>query len=246
MNIEDKIRKLFALAKDPGATENEAETALSMAQKLAMEYSVDIVKIQTGGGELKDDIVRFKLFTTKNKELYRGYIANALSNIYPCKPYWSYERREEDEGLRTVTLNLHIMNVVVPRSFEQAIKSTLDFISWQIDQEYREALKADPSLSQVQRRKEFLYGCCSTIAERAQTLKKRLTTDDEFARAQTGQNALVLAETREQILNEAYDFLQGEGVHLVRSRSRKTYRTSDATLAGRSAGRNVQFHRGLN
>ena len=43
-NVVDKIRKLLRLARDQGATENEAAVALGMAQRLMMQHNITDVE----------------------------------------------------------------------------------------------------------------------------------------------------------------------------------------------------------
>ena len=242
MNIEEKIRKLFALAKDPGATEAEADTALRMAHKLAVKHSIDIVKLQTG--ETDEGFVRFQLYNKKILESYLGNINRTIAHLYPAKAYWTEDIVESENIHGTTKSRVHVVMIACPRSFEQAIRNTFDFIAWQIDREYRKALKNDRSLTLPLRRKEFLSGCTRQIEARAERFKLRLMSDDEFAQREAGEKALVIKETFKTIMADCREFLESEGIHLVPVKTRG-YSVTSATRAGIKAGNNVRFHQQL-
>lgn len=58
--LVDKLQKLLALARDGGATEGEANTAMAMAQKIARDNNVSIATIELQGGNAGDDAARLK------------------------------------------------------------------------------------------------------------------------------------------------------------------------------------------
>jgi hypothetical protein len=58
--IVDRLRKLLALARDGGATEGEANSAMELAQKIALNNNISFASIELAGGSSGDEGKRVK------------------------------------------------------------------------------------------------------------------------------------------------------------------------------------------
>lgn len=79
--IADKIQKLLALAGN-NPSQEEAETAALMAQKLIAKYNVDMSSL-TGEQEIKYKLLKA---THPNNNGYRSPLAVIIANNFRCKP----------------------------------------------------------------------------------------------------------------------------------------------------------------
>ena len=89
----DRIKKLLRLARDPGATPAEAESALLQAQRIMAENGLeDGEVIDTAAPEaaiLDEDIL-----VVRRREFWRGRLAVVVARNFRCKMYW----RGRDDG----------------------------------------------------------------------------------------------------------------------------------------------------
>lgn len=78
--IVEKIRKLLRLAKDKGATENEAANALAMAQKLMLQHNIQNV-------EEKIDVQAVKgRWTNEGRDdKWEQVVAQAVAKLFTCR-----------------------------------------------------------------------------------------------------------------------------------------------------------------
>ena len=228
LNFEEKIKKLLALADNPGASENEAEVALAMAQKLAAKHAVDITKLQTG--EIEEGFVIFTLRQGKRINPVEKRLSSALQALYACKPFISGKTE---------------IKVACPKSMELAIKNTFEWLIRQIEKECQKDLPDEyfgRERSEFER--TFKWACAVKIVDRAQDLTKKLTTDNGFAQAEAGTTSLAIRESRKDLMSKAYDELAANGIHLVRSAGSKI-KAGSGTVAGSLAGNRVQLRQGL-
>ena len=78
----EKIRKMLALARDRGATEQEAASAMAMASKLMMEHDVSEEELERppDGGELWHS----ELIATEGSA-WRLLVAHAVGELHACR-----------------------------------------------------------------------------------------------------------------------------------------------------------------
>jgi len=78
----EKIRKMLALARDRGATEQEAASAMAMASKLMMEHDVSEEELEKppDGGELWHS----ELIATEGSA-WRLLVAHAVGELHACR-----------------------------------------------------------------------------------------------------------------------------------------------------------------
>ena len=77
--LMDKIRKLFALANCEGATENEAATALRMANKLLDKHSISTI-------DLADEReVSLSFLPLEGRQKWMRTIINGVARLYDCR-----------------------------------------------------------------------------------------------------------------------------------------------------------------
>lgn len=120
--VIDKIRKLLAVARDKGATEHEAATALAMAQRLMLEHDVknveDHVEVQAVRGEWMN--VHF------DDKWYR-MLAAGVASLFNC---------------RTLFNSLGDVKFVGKPENIEVCQVTLLWVVDQVEELYKEALKS--------------------------------------------------------------------------------------------------------
>lgn len=80
-NIIERIRKLLVLAKDKGASEAEAATAMKMASDLMMKYNIDAGAV----AEEREEVRVTRGNRTEPLAKWEGIIAQAVSHLYDCR-----------------------------------------------------------------------------------------------------------------------------------------------------------------
>lgn len=78
--IMDKIRKLYRLANDAGAIENERNVALEMAQRLMLQHNIKDVE-----DERVVEAIRGEWMNVDRGELWEMYVASAVAVLFNCR-----------------------------------------------------------------------------------------------------------------------------------------------------------------
>lgn len=120
--IVDRIRKLLRLAKDKGASEAEAASALAKAQELMLQHNIDHVD-----DEDKPGIVQGEISPDRWDSKWHLYIANAVAELFTCRTLWNKQC-----NFRFVGMPLNV----------QAAEVTFPFVIDQIETLYKEGLNA--------------------------------------------------------------------------------------------------------
>lgn len=75
----DRIRKLFRMARDRGASENEAATAMEMASRLMLEHNLDERDIEDHSNEAVVSI------PFPSREIWQSYIGSVCGALHACR-----------------------------------------------------------------------------------------------------------------------------------------------------------------
>lgn len=158
-NIQDKIRKLLRLAKDKGASEHEAATALAMANKLMLQHNIDHIEDEghDGPNVVSGDAVHFEEKVVK----WHIFVAGAVGELYRCR---------FTHGSRSITFHGRKINV-------DMASETLSFVIHQVEALYKEGLKAfRNSLGRLDKetrgefRQTFKEACALRLFQRAKEI----------------------------------------------------------------------------
>ena len=85
--MHDKIRKMMALANDPGATPEEAANAAAMAAELALKYNIDMASIQIDEAPKPKEFVvgGYSIKVTPRDRKAGLHLAGGVSKLYAVK-----------------------------------------------------------------------------------------------------------------------------------------------------------------
>jgi hypothetical protein len=78
--IVEKIRKLLRLARDKGATEAEAATAMTMASKLMLQHNIDNVE-----EKVEEIAVRGEWHNVEIDKKWQQILMSAVAKLYNCR-----------------------------------------------------------------------------------------------------------------------------------------------------------------
>lgn len=214
-NIQDKIRKLFALANDKSATEGEATNALAMATALMAKYNIDHIPDKSN--------VKGDRRTTGKLDNWQLWMMTVCARLNGCKTARgrltsSFFGRPEDTA---AAWEMHI------------------FLINQIERLYKRDLP--PRLSQSARanyRRTYKQACSIRLYERADEILTALRTQDHQI---SGCTALVVAQSFDQRMHEAEEFIRSQGMTIRTGKSRATH-VGLGTFEGMRAGDEVKIN----
>lgn len=161
-NVVKKIRKLLRLARDKGATEHEAMTALTMAQRLMMQHNIHDVEEQR-----EIHAIRGEWMEVDKGDKWEMITAQAAAMLFNCR-----------NVVRTRS-GAHQF-VGKPENVEACGDAFL-WICSQIEVLYKEALRTyGGSLSRSGRadlRRSFKYACASRVYWRCKDIVAKARND---------------------------------------------------------------------
>ena len=203
--VSDKIRKLLALSEDEGASEHEASLAMEMAQKLATQYAIDLAKLlrseESAGGMGVEFVHRTMARQERQADFWWTRIAVTVGRLYHLPVFTT-----KHHGYSAV-------NVAGPEELVDGASDTFHYLVKQVEALYKQNLPRGLSQKdRAQYRKNFKWACASRLVTRASELTQQITG--------SGKNELVVV-SRGQVMDEAYRYLQTEGIHLKRGRAPK-------------------------
>lgn len=218
-NIVERIRKLLRLARDKGASENEAATALAMAQKLMLQHDISNVEDEV---EVKAVWDRNRVVGQGMDEIWHRSVVVSISKMFNCR-HVSYGKGKFGYSF-----------VGKPENIEVA-ELTFLWVCEQVEALYKEGLRTFRnqmgSLSKEVRgnfRSTFKEGCARRIQHRINEIVA--TARNEIP----AHMALVVVD---QSLAEADDLLKG----VTRMRSIKWKQPGFGSGAGYNAGSQVKL-----
>lgn len=224
--MKDRIRKLFALANDKAATEDEAAAALKIAMGLMAKYGIEQASIS--------DKPLSKAMEKKLAEAIKDYqitIISAAATLYGCKVIVL------GRGKAGVEIFGREENV-------EATHMTALWLGRQLESFYKQALPS--GLSQKERsefRRTFKQACATRVSGRAWRMYYDMTHNTQTAQEATGKNALVVLGHFDQMFAEA-DAAIASKYGKVKEVTRKS-RAGSGTMAGLQAGDQVKLRREL-
>lgn len=215
-NAIDKVRKLLALARDKGATEAEAASAMAMASRIMLDHN------------LSEDMIGDK------SEIYGGmwgtlqprwslWLGLAVGKLYSCQHVFAVLRSSDGK-----TTNRWIGRELNVRACEE----TFQFIIDQVEREYKRELKRwGRKLTQPMRaelRKTFKEACAMRVLHRCEEII-------EHHRKGVNQHALVVIDDMMVEINRQLDAKKTKRKELaIRS-------TGIGSGSGYVAGNNIQL-----
>lgn len=218
-DIIERIKKLQRLNTQRGATEAEALTAASLAQKLILEHNITQTELSIrvdAKNCIKDAFVSIRA-----KQPSWTRVAINIERLYGtiC---WMERKMEDvlDMGFEVETVQVVYYGFPVDVAGSIA---TLSIIALALETE----LEGLPRKTKSIARKSFEIGFCDRINERLKEMRQR--SSDAFRNASKG--ALVVL--KEQLVQEEFNKL---GVTLTRSKTSNTSIDANAYRAGRNAG----------
>lgn len=221
--IVEKIRKLLRLARDAGATEAEAATAMAMAQKLMLQHDIDNVEEVVEQLAMRGDWQKMDPNATK----WQRVLAQAVAKLYNCRTMISGSGKY-----------MHIQ-FVGKASHVLVCADTLQWIIEQVNDLHKQALvafrdKLGGSLSKYHYRDfrhTFKEACAMRIYQRAEEIVAAARNEIPH------HMALVVID---QSLAAADDLIQ-EVCGGRKGRSIKLRKYGYGTGAGHAAGNKVQL-----
>jgi len=211
-NVMDKIRKLFALAKDEGATENERLVALEMAQRLMLQHDIQNVE-----EERVVEAIKGEWMHVDKKQRWEAYAAGAVAMLFNCR------------SLMLKHTGSHQF-VGKPENIE-ACGETFLWVCAQIEVLYKEALRnyggALGKSGRADLRKSFKEACAARVFERCKEIVARARNDIP------AHMALVVID---QSLAAADDLIKG-----VKKAKASSPKLGRGTIAGQLAGDRVRL-----
>jgi hypothetical protein len=222
VNTIEKIKKLLRLgASNSGASDAEAESAMSMAAALMAKHAVQV----TLDGDDAPEAVRGAP-DWKFDEVWHRECAAAAGYLYYCRAIFYG--------------NKGIAFVGRPDNIE-ACNATLHYLVAEVERLYKANLpKGLDKATRAEYRRTFKFACGRRLAARAWAIMETLRNDDAKAIAATGSKALVVVQSIDTQLAEADDMLKAAGVKTAKNVMRKG---GNGTLAGQRAGNTVQLQK---
>jgi Protein of unknown function (DUF2786) len=121
-DIVEKIRKMLRLARDAGATEAEAATAMAMAQRLMMQHNIDNVEEVVEQIAIAGDWHNYEI-----DKKWQQLLLMAIAKLYNCRSLMNRSGRVQFIGKAS--------NVLV-------CADTLQWVTEQVSDLHKQALKA--------------------------------------------------------------------------------------------------------
>lgn len=121
-NIVEKIRKMLRLARDKGASEAEAASAMAMAQRLMMRYNIDNVEEKVEQIAIRGD---WKNYEVDKK--WQQMLLSAVAKLYNCRSIFTRSGAVQFVGKPASVL---------------VCADTLQWVTDQVNDLHKQALKA--------------------------------------------------------------------------------------------------------
>ncbi len=226
--IKAKIAKMLAIAKDRGASEAEAATAMSMATKMMLLHGIQEAELQQS-----QEIAG----RSENTELDRDWqevIAQAAGDLFGCMTLLTRDR------IKGTPCFYYIGR---PENHDAA-KQTFNYLLDQVERLYKAGLPRGMVQSQrAQFRRTFKYACACRIGHRARELVEEMKRG-EHTQEVLGGTALVVQGYFDKLADEVDEFLKSTGMQ-VRMKRAKPRAAGNGTAAGLAAGNAVNLRSAL-
>lgn len=223
-----KIAKMLAIAKNRGASEAEAATAMSMATKMMLLHGIQEAELQ----ESQSIAGR-----SENTELDRDWqeiCAHAAGNLFGCMTLFT------KDSISGAPVFYYIGR---PENHDAA-KQTFNYLLDQIEGLYKAGLPR--GMNQRDRanfRRTFKYSCASRVYHRAAELVAEMKRG-EHTKEVVGGTALVVQGYFDKLKDEVDEFLKNVGMK-IRTKQSKPRAFGLGTASGAAAGNAVNIRSAL-
>lgn len=216
-DIVNKIKKLLALAADKAATEDEAATAMRMAQGLMLKHQIEESALNVTQAQAKE--LR-KLHPLQRHELL---LASAAATLFGCTTL------VYDTGKAGYAFFGRPDNC-------EAASETLLFLCNQVERLYKQNLTAGLTKQmRAEYRRTFKFACASRVAQRA----RELMASPQRMAIEAGSTSLVVQSHFKTLLEEAQKIMP------LYKESRISGSFGSGTSDGRRAGDAVKLRKEL-
>ena len=222
-NIRDKIRKLLALARDKGATENEASNAMTMATALMAKYRIDQSEL-----EVKSSITGSCMFG--DWYLWAARVVGAAAEL--CAVRWSIHASGPD--------SFNAINFYGPELDMHMAADMFNYLLNEVEKAYKRDLpKGMTKAERSEFRKTYKFACANRLWTRAGDIVQEMKRNDQAAKA-TGSRALVVAASFDQQLSEIEEWMKQQGMKLTHKAQKA--KVGSGTFAGHVAGDTININ----
>jgi len=227
-NMKVKVAKMLAIARDRGASEAEAATAMSMATKMMLLHGIKEAELQTS-----QEIAG----RSENVELDRDWqeiIAQAAGNLFGCMTLLTRDRIKGTPCFYYVGR---------PENHDAA-KQTFNYLLDQVERLYKAGLpRGMVQSARAQFRRTFKYACACRIAHRARELVEEMKRGEHTTEV-SGGTALVVQGYFDKLADEVDAFLASTGMK-IRTKQARPRASGNGTAAGLAAGNAVNLRSAL-
>ncbi len=215
-DIINKIKKLLALAGDKGATEDEAATALRMAQGLMLKHRIEESALAQHSPALAKML--HKSIPLQKHELL---LVSAAAVLFGCTVL-VYDKGKAGYAFFGRPDNC------------EAATETLSFLCSQVERLYKSDLKSGMTkAARAEYRKTYKWACSARVEARA----RALVTNPQAMAQSIGSTALVVRSHYEKLLQEAKEIMP------TCSSMKLKGSYGSGTNQGTSAGDNVRLRK---
>lgn len=218
-DIVNKIKKLLTLAADKAATEDEAATALRMAQGLMLKHQIEEAELNV----TKEQARELRKFHPLQK--HELVLCFAAAQLFGCESL-VYDRGKAGYAFYGRPDNC------------EAAGETLLWLCNQVERLYKANLT--PGLTKAMRaeyRRTFKFACASRVSQRV----RDLMANPQRMAVSAGSTALVVQSHFKNLLAEAREIMPKTGVRSLNISASHGSGTDD----GRRAGDQVKLRREL-
>lgn len=218
-DIINKIKKLLTLATDKGATEDEAATALRMAQGLMLKHQIEQATVTAHSPALAKMLS--KPHPLQKHELQ---LASAAAILFGCTVI-VYDKGKAGYAFFGRPDNC------------EAAQETLLFLCNQIERLYKSDLASGLTKAmRAEYRRTYKWACSVRVAQRAH----HMVTNPQTMASSIGSTALVIRSHYEHLLEEARSIMPNNTKTMKMQGS-----YGSGTAQGTVAGNNVRLRKEL-
>jgi hypothetical protein len=230
MALNDKIRKLMALATHPGSNAQEAAAAAAMAAELALKYNIDLESVSQETTKQAKVFMRGNTaFKVSPRDRSAGFaIQHGIAKLYGVKPAYHYDGSQNHMWYIGQEHNVAVANSWSEYLWNACLKANVEYSRRRIYDSAKERYRADQTF-----RLTFSREVCSRLEEKQQRMK-------DTGVSSTG-TALVVVNWYEAERKEIQAWVDNT-MKMKTTTSKAKRIDSGAALAGHEAGRRVGLH----
>lgn len=229
-DIQDRIRKLIAMAEHSGGNDNEMKNAMAMASEMMMKHGISRASLDSKPASIIEG-TQFPM----NYDWYI-YAAEAMKHLFGVVTI-SYLHWDKSKTSAFIGRPDNV----------DAAQDTFAFVVMQVEMLYKQALpKGMTQKARAEYRKYFKVTCAKRVLQRCREVEAHQTSDDLTGAG--GGTALAIIGHREQLANEVEEYMAREHPSIpTRIKKGPTGRVGitglGAMFAGERAGDTVDLNR---